>query len=528
MPSRSVLIDGQWRSAATIGTFRAENPTTVEVLPEDFPISTWADCEAALAASVHAAAALRATPAETIAKFLRRYAERIEARAAELIEIAHQETGLAKSPRLADVEIPRTTNQLRQAADAAISGSWAMPTIDTKINLRSCLAPIGPVVVFGPNNFPYAFNPVAGGDFAAAIASGNPVIGKAHPSHPATTRMLAEEALAAVKETGLHPATVQLIFHIRNEDGIRLVSDPRVGASGFTGSRRGGLALKAAADAAGKPIYLEMSSVNPVILLPGAVAERGEKLTDEVAGSCMLGAGQFCTNPGLLLTVAGDATEQFIAGMKTRFEAGKPGVLLSKGVRDSLAAGVATLKSAGAEQLTNNSPALDPGVRFPNTLLRVSGDRFLEEPLKLQSEAFGNATLIVVARDVKQIGQILDHLEGNLTGSIYSSTGNTDDAAYEQLAPKLRSRVGRLLNDRMPTGVAVSPAMNHGGPYPSTGHPGFTAVGIPASMRRFAVLQCFDNVRLNRLPAIVRNKNATEKTFRLIDGIWTTADILDA
>jgi NADP-dependent aldehyde dehydrogenase len=243
MPTHPVLIAGQWRASKASGTFRTENPSLCQTLPDEYPISTWADCDAALRAGTEAAEALRNTAGDKIAAFLRRFADRIEARKSEIVEMAHVETALAKSPRLADVELPRTTNQLRQAADAAAEGSWALPTIDTKLNIRSQLAPIGPVCVFGPNNFPLAFNSAAGGDFAAATASGNPVIAKANPSHAGTTRLLAEEAFAAVKDTELHPATVQLLYRTSHEDGARLVSDPRTGATGYTGSRRAGLAL---------------------------------------------------------------------------------------------------------------------------------------------------------------------------------------------------------------------------------------------------------------------------------------------
>ncbi|WP_428937397.1 aldehyde dehydrogenase (NADP(+)) [Fontivita pretiosa] len=525
MAEQPVLIAGQWRAARAAGTFHAQNPTTAEPLPEAYPISTWEDCDAALAAAAEAAAALRAVPASSIAALLRGYAERIESHKSQIVEMAHLETGLPKSPRLADVELPRTTNQLRQAAQAAIEGSWALPTIDTKLNIRSCYAPLGPVCVFGPNNFPLAFNGIAGGDFAAAIAAGNPVIAKANPGHPGTTRLLAEQALAAVHEAQLPPATVQLIYRISHEDGQRLVSDPRLGGTGYTGSRRAGLALKAAADAAGKPIYLELSSINPVLILPAAIQQRAEKIADEFTDSCLLGSGQFCTNPGLVILLAGEPAERFVGLVKQRFESRPPTTLLGSGVCQALARSVATLRDAGASLITGGQPLPAPPIRFANTLLRVDGDRFLANPEKLQTEAFGNVSLFVLAKDVQQIQQILDRLEGNLTGCIYSATDGADDAMYDALAPRLRWRVGRLLNDKMPTGVAVSPAMNHGGPYPATGHPGFTAVGIPASLRRFAMLHCYDNVREHRLPPLLRNKNPTGSTWRLIDGAWTQADV---
>jgi alpha-ketoglutaric semialdehyde dehydrogenase len=505
MSVQLVLINGEWRAAKASGTFRAENPATGEALPDEFPISTWSDCDAALTAAAGAAVILRGTPAEKIAKFLTRFAERIEARKNEIVDLAHLETALPKMPRLGDVELPRTTNQLRQAAEAARDGSWAMPVIDAKMNIRSVLAPLGPVWVFGPNNFPLAFNSVSGGDFAAAIAAGNPVIAKANTSHPGTSRLLAEEAFAAVTEAGLPPATVQLIYRTSHADGERLAADARTGAIAYTGSRSAGLKLKAAADKAGRPIYLELSSVNPVLVLPGALAERGAKVVEEFTGSCLMGTGQFCTSPSFIVLFAGDATEQFLTAAKQKLEATPPTALLSSNVQRALAESVKTLCAAGAELVTGGKVS-SPGYRFENTLLRASGEKFLASPEKLQTEAFGNASLAVVVRDAAQAVEVLNHLEGNLTGCVYSDTRGSDDALYDQLVPHLRPRVGRLLNDKMPTGVAVSPAMNHGGPFPATGHPGFTAVGIPASLRRFAMLQCFDNVRPHRLPPALRDR----------------------
>jgi NADP-dependent aldehyde dehydrogenase len=504
MNLQPVLIAGEWRAAKSSSTFRAENPATGEKLSEEFPVSTWADCDAAMSAAADAANALQKISPEQLAKFLTRFAERIEARKTELVEAAHAETALPKSPRLGDVELPRTTNQLRQAAAAVLDGAWALPTIDAKLNIRSMLGPVGPVLCIGPNNFPFAYNGVAGGDFASAIGAGNPVIAKAHPCHPRMSQLLAEEAFAAVKETGLPPATVQMLYQMSPEDGLRMVGDKRLGAVGFTGSRAAGMKLKAAADAVGKPIYLEMSSINPVLVLPGALKERGEKIVEEFCGSCLMAAGQFCTSPGLVVLFAGDDAEKFIAGVKAKLESAAPATLLSSGVAQNLANGVKALQAAGATLVTGGS--LLAGNKFANTLLRVSGDAFLAAPEKLQTEAFGNASLVVIARDENEVGKILSHLEGNLTGSIYSDTTDADDVLYEKISPSLRQRVGRLLNDKMPTGVAVTAAMNHGGPFPATSHPGFTAVGFPSSLRRFAMLQCYDNVRPHRLPAALRNK----------------------
>jgi len=520
MDAAQVLIDGKWRAADAEGTFHAENPATGEPLPIAFPTSRWSDCDLALNAATKAAAELRTIDPTKIAAFLETYAANIEANAAAIVATAAEETALPATPRLKDVELPRTTNQLRQAAAAVREESWRNATLDLEKNIRSCYAPIGPVVVFGPNNFPFAFNGVSGGDFAAAIAAGNPVIAKAHPLHPNTTRLLAEQAFKAVEQAGLPPATVQLIYNVSNGNGLRLVSDPRVGAVGFTGSRNAGLHLKRAAEDAGKPIYLEMSSINPVIFMPGALAERPEQLAQELVDSVLAGSGQFCTSPNLLLVFETPQTAPFLAQIAKSFNERPTQPLLSTTGRKQLHQGVTALTGAGAKLVTGGDNAPGAGYRYSNTLLTATAPQFLAAPRDLQREIFGNATLAVTVRTQDELASILQLLEGNLTGTIYSAKSGADDATYNTIAPLLREKVGRLLNDKMPTGVAVSPAMNHGGPYPSTSHPGSTSVGIPASILRFAKLECYDAVRPERLPAVLQDTIANPSTWRSINGAW--------
>jgi NADP-dependent aldehyde dehydrogenase len=316
---------------------------------------------------------------------------------------------------------------------------------------------------------------------------------------------------------------VQLIYRTEHADGEKLVSHPLIGATGYTGARETGLVLKSAADRAGKPIYLELSSINPVFILPGALAERALAIADEFTSSCLMGTGQFCTNPGLVFLVAGAETDVFVRTVQEKFAAAPVGTLLSEGVQKHLERGIATIRAAGAKLATGGESGGGKGASYRNTLLTVSGDEFLAQAAGLQTEAFGNSSLFVIAREAAQLPQLAAVLEGNLTGTIYTATDGSDDAVYDQVAPILRRRVGRLLNDRMPTGVAVSPAMNHGGPFPATGHPGFTAVGIPASIQRFAMLCCYDNVRQHRLPPALQDKNPTGKLWRIIDGNWTQA-----
>ncbi len=500
----NILVAGQWVAADATDSYSSINPATGEKLDELFPVSRWSDIDKALDAARDASRIMRTLPPQPIAEFLNRYADAIEAHTDDISAIATLETGLPVKPRIADVELPRTVSQIRQSAAACLDGSWRLPVVDSKNNISSVLEPIGPVLVFGPNNFPLAFNGISGGDFASAIAAGNPVIAKGHRSHSTTTRMLAELAHESIGPD-MPAATVQLLYGMKGDDGLRMVADARLGAVGFTGSRRAGTALKQSADAVGKPIYLEMSSINPVVFLPGALGERFDDILSETATSGLMAAGQFCTKAGLLITVAGDTTDRFVAGLVERYKSSPCATLLGEGVMNGLTDSVGILKSAGVEVLAGGSRASREGFAFDNTILRTTGDKFLADPHTLQTEAFGNCTLVVDARDEDQVCQIVSKLEGNLTGSVYSATDGSEEASYQKIEPLLRERVGRLLNDKMPTGVAVSPAMNHGGPFPATGHPHFTAVGVPASLRRFTRLACYDNVRPGRLPQILRS-----------------------
>lgn len=518
-----VLIAGEWRDANASGTFKAVNPRTAEELPSEYPVSTWSDLDAMLDAATQAYRVMRLLPAETLAAFLDLYASKIEANIETLAEIADEETALGKSPRFINGEIPRTINQLQQAAEAARDGSWSTPTIDTGTGIRSMMRPLGVVCVFGPNNFPFAYNGVSGGDFAAAIAAGNPVIAKGHPSHPKTSQRLAGLALEAVQETdGMPIAAVQFFQHASPEDGLKLMADHRNSALGFTGSRPAGMALKKACDDSGKLAYLEMSSINPVVLLPGALDEDLDAIVEAFLGSVLLGCGQFCTNPGLVLGLKGEGIDTFIAKVSEQFNAKAGGTLLNEAGQKSLASGIEAIKSAGAVCVTSGEAG--DGFSMPNTLLTIDGASFLAAPEKLQTEAFGNSSLVVIADDIDQLLAIVRTLEGNLTGCVYSATDGSDDEAYNSIEPDLSDRVGRLLNDKMPTGVAVVSSQNHGGPYPATGHPGFTAVGFPATLRRFCKLTCYDNVRDARLPELLQDASPT-RAWRWVDGAYTQADV---
>lgn len=514
-----ILAAGEWRASRAVAQFRAVNPATGEVFGPAFPRSGDEDIELMLMAATEAADALAATEPERIAAFLDAYANAIEGAKEALVATAHAETALPVSPRLADVELPRTTGQLRQAAQAVRDYTWTQPVIDTKAGLRAHFAPLHkPVLVLGPNNFPFAFNAVAGSDFASAIAARNPVIAKAHPSHPATSKLLAELAHRTATACGLPAATVQLFFDVEPATGLRLAGDRRIGAIGFTGSRGAGLALKAAADASGVPIYAEMSSVNPVFLLPGALRERGATLAQEYFASCTMGSGQFCTNPGIVMAPAGAEGEAFAADVAARFDAASPLVLFSQGVQQHLAAAVSALRDAGARVAGGRAQTSGPGSRFAPTLLEVDATTFLDNATALQQEAFGPVSLLVRYRDMSEATAIARAFDGNLTGSVHVAADGSDDAAYRHITAALRPRVGRLIADRWPTGVAVSAAMQHGGPFPSTSHAGFTSVGMPGAIRRFAQWQSYDNVRDDRLPVELRDANPVG-VQRSVDGI---------
>jgi len=501
-----VLIAGEWSPSSASESFEAVDPATGRRLGT-YPVSPADEVEAALRAGADAYRLLTDVDPSLIAAFLDGYADRIDGALDDLAATAAAETALAVAPRLREAEIPRTSDQLRQAARAAAARSWVEPVLSPSAGIASYLAPIpGVVCVFGPNNFPFAFNGISGGDFAAAVATGHPVIAKANPGHPGTTRVLASLAADAADAAGLPPAMVQMIYRTSHADGARMVADPRVAASAYTGSRSAGLALKASADVAGRPIYLEMSSVNPVVVLPGALAESGDRIVLDLASSLLLGSGQFCTSPGLIFLLRSADGDQFLEALTAAVSATPAGTLLGSGVMDGLIGARERWSAAGAVVVGSGPPG--PGrFSYPNTVMRVDAATFLDHPEELQSEAFGNLSLAVVAAGIEELEKCMASLEGNLTATIYASADGSDDSAYRQVAPPLRQHVGRLLNDKVPTGVAVVPAMNHGGPFPATGHPGFTAVGIPASLRRFAMLQCFDNVPDHRLPPELQAAN---------------------
>ena len=502
-----ILLAGEWVDGPTESpTFQPFNPSTGQPIERDFPITPLAQLEQMAMAGASAAEDMEEVDPDRIGDFLDVYADILEANRDDICAAAHEETGLPLDTRLKAIEFNRMTNQLRQAAVAArdvSATSWRQPLIDEDTNIRSGMGPLGGAVfIIGPNNFPLAFNAISGGDFAAAIAAGNPVIAKGHPLHPETSRRLADCALNALGKVGLPPATVQFFHHCSPEDGKALLEHPAVSALAFTGSKASGLALKAVADAKGKPACLELSSVNPVFFLPGSIAERGEDIAGEWAGSITLGGGQFCTSPGIGFAIGADAA-RLAEGVGNQFADSQEHVLFSDSLVTELNQGIELMQQAGAELLCGGRASDAPGFRWPATLLRVDGDTFERNYEVLSAERFGPAALLVELADLEQGLRIAARLEGQLTATIYAGGG--DDEAFDALAGPLRVRCGRFLQNKMPTGVAVVDSMVHGGPYPATGHPGFTAVGLPTSVVRFAMRRCWDGMSSDRLPAWLRS-----------------------
>jgi NADP-dependent aldehyde dehydrogenase len=518
-----VLVDGAWRPADVVHALPSSAPATGETLPA-IPVSSEADVEAVLVAAAEAAPRLRAAEPEQLASFLEGLAGGIEQHADLLTSVASLETGLPVQPRLLDVELPRTTGQLRQAAAAARARSWRRPQLAPTAEVAAWQAPLpGAALVLGPNNFPLAFNPAAGGDFAAAVATHHPVIAKSNPGHPGTTALLAELARRAAIDADLPAATLQLLHAVDDEVGLGLVADRRLAATAYTGSRRAGMALKAAADAAGVPIYLEMSATNPVAVLPGAAQERGAEIGAELAGSVLGAGGQMCTKPGLLV-VERSSADEVRAALAAAVDDADPAVVLGPGVAAGLVAAAEAWTAAGARRIAGNDDAATaggPGLHVDPSLYEVDGATFLAAPEVLGAEAFGPMALLVVADDVTQVAAVLAAVEPGLTGSVYASSSGTDEEAYPAVRDVLLPRVGRFLDSKVPTGVAVVPTMHHGGPFPSTGHPAFTSVGIPESLLRFTGRQAFDHVADAHLPPELQAANPLG-LVREVDGVPTT------
>ena len=493
---------------------------TGEPLAPDYPVSDIADVAAACAAAEAAFDAYRATDSERRAAFLTAIGEEIVALGDALIERAHAETGLPIA-RLTG-ERARTVGQLALFAEVLRADRWRGIRIDPAMpdrqplprpDLRLRMVPLGPVAVFGASNFPFAFS-TAGGDTASAFAAGCPVVVKGHPAHPGTDDMVAGAIRRAVVRSGMPDG---VFGHVRGADvaiGQALVGDARIAAVGFTGSRTGGLALVRAAQqrAVPIPVYAEMSSTNPVVLMPHALAHRAAALGTAFVGSLTMGAGQFCTNPGLIVAVAGDDLAAFEAAAAEALGAHAPQTMLTGTIRSAFAQGVAALAGNPAVEQVAAGQAGDGITCETARLFATDADAFLDDPA-LAEEVFGAASLIVRCNDLAQVAKVLGGLEGQLTATLHLDAEDEDAAAL--LVPILERRVGRILANGWPTGVEVAHAMVHGGPFPATSEGRSTSVGSLA-IERFLRPVCYQALPAALLPAELRDDG---RAPRLVDGM---------
>ena len=510
------IIDGvQERGAA--GSFQAWDPTARAYLEPSFHMVTPEQIDRACASAGAAFDTFRATSDEQRAQFLDTVAEQILAIGDELIERAMLETGL---PRVRlEGERGRTVGQLRLFATLLREGSWNDARLDTALpertpprpDLRMRLIGVGPVAVFAASNFPLAFS-VAGGDTASAFAAGCPVVLKAHSAHPGTSELVGRAVTKAVAQCGLPAGVFALLTGTGNGIGQRLVAHPAIQAVGFTGSRSGGTALMAVAAARKQPIpvYAEMSSINPVFILPQALAARGEEIGKGFAASLTLGVGQFCTNPGLVLAVEGPGLEAFVTAASAALSASQSAVMLNQGIADSYRKGVDAL--AGNAAVTTLARIEHQEGKGGAAFFRTSADEFLQRH-ELHDEVFGPASVLVVCQDAAQMRAVAEVLEGQLTATLQIDGGDYD--AARALLPALERKVGRILANGYPTGVEVSTAMVHGGPFPSTADGRSTSVGTGA-ISRFLRPVCYQNLPLELLPEVLRDGNPL--------GVWRRRD----
>ncbi|MBI5667414.1 MAG: aldehyde dehydrogenase (NADP(+)) [Chloroflexi bacterium] len=501
--------------------FYSFNPRTGQRGTTAFTNATAADIDAAVQAAQIAFAAMRQYPAAKLAALLDAVADEIEALGDALLTTADAETGLGL-PRLTG-ERGRTTGQLRKFAALLREGSYVEAIIDTaqpdrqpapRPSIRRMLVPIGPVAVFAASNFPLAFS-VAGGDTASALAAGCPVVLKAHPGHPATSELTAQAIHRAVQAQGFPAGVFSLIQGDQAEVGQALVKHPGITAVGFTGSLRAGRAIydTAAARPVPIPVYAEMGSVNPVVILPGAMAACSDSLAEGLAASVTLGTGQFCTNPGLVFVVDSDSTRRFIETVTAKMQAAQPGVLLNPQIQRGLVQAVAgTLNRPCVTVLTGGAALDGPACGYAHTVLLTDSATFRDDE-QLQAEHFGPVTLFVTCASLDDLRATLETLHGNLTATVHADDSERDEAAAVYAI--LREKAGRLIWNGFPTGVEVVYAMQHGGPYPATTAPATTSVGMTA-IKRFMRPVAYQNMPDALLPDALKDANPLD-IWRIVD-----------
>ena len=495
------LIAGDWTAGAE--TFTTDPAAGA---PHAVSRGTAADVDRAAVAAEEAFWSFGWSSAADRAAFLRRIADEIDARADAITVVASAESGLPDG-RIQG-ERGRTTGQLRLFADHILAGAHLDRRHDAALpdrkplprpDLKLVQRPIGPVGVFGASNFPLAFS-TAGGDTASALAAGCPVVVKGHPAHPATSELVAEAILAAIRATGQHPGVFALVQSDTREAGEALVTHPLIKAVGFTGSLAGGRALFDLAQRRPEPIpfFGELGSINPVFLLPAAVTARGAAIAGGWAASLTMGVGQFCTNPGVAVVVDGEEADAFEAAAATALEAVGPQPMLTAGIASAYRAGRDRAGASGVvRQLLVSSC---PGRNASPDLITTSGDAFLADP-HLGHEVFGPFGMLVRVRDTDQMLALARKLDGQLTATLQMEDADLPLAA--RLMPILERKAGRLLVNGFSTGVEVADAMMHGGPYPASTSVSSTSVGTLA-IRRYLRPVCYQNMPDALLPAELR------------------------
>ncbi|MBI3349382.1 MAG: aldehyde dehydrogenase (NADP(+)) [Burkholderiales bacterium] len=500
--------------------FQAFDPGKNEALGPDFNAVDAAQVAQACALAGAAFDTFRATTDQERADFLEQIAAQILALGDDLIVRAMAETGLPRA-RL-EGERGRTMNQLKLFAELLREGSWQDARIDTALPARTPPRPdlrlrfvgVGPVAVFGASNFPLAFS-VAGCDTAAALAAGCPVVVKAHSAHPGTSELVGRAVVEAVRLSHLPAGVFALLTGSGHGIGDTLVRHPAIQAVGFTGSRSGGLALMAAAAARPQPIpvYAEMSSINPVVLLPGALSQRGADVAMGFAASLVMGVGQFCTNPGLVLGLAGADFDRFAAAAAEALKPVAAGTMLTPGIASAYQRGEDQL--AGQPAVTTLTRGESAGCQGAPALFKTTGAAFLANHA-MSAEIFGPASLLVACSDLDELLAVIEGLEGQLTATLQLQDDDEADlAAARRLLPALERKVGRILANGYPTGVEVSTAMVHGGPFPATSDGRSSSVGT-AAIQRFLRPVCYQNLPRALLPAVLREPNER--------GVWRRRD----
>lgn len=500
-----IALQGETGGGAPI---YAVNPACNDKLPPAYPAADSAQSDRALQAAWQAFLVYRETTREQRARFLDAIAEEIEALGASLIERAMQETALPQA-RL-EGERARTCGQLRLFAQVLREGRYQDIRHDPALpdrhplprpDLRSRKIPLGVVAVFGASNFPLAFS-VAGGDTASALAAGCPVVVKAHNAHPGTSEFVGRAVVAAARRCHMPEGVFALLYGNGHILGQQLAADPRIAAIGFTGSRQGGTALMATAARRPHPIpvYAEMSSVNPVYLMPAALAARGAQIGEALVQSMAMGAGQFCTSPGLVFAVAGQGFEDFLAAAQRALQALPAQTMLSAGIAEHFRQGVAELDSTAAvDRLASGQAA---GINGCQAHLFVTDSATLRANPAIAGEVFGSSALIVRCRDIADMQAHTEALEGQLTAAIHSHADDDADT-LRALISQLERKVGRILFNGFGTGVEVADAMVHGGPFPATSDGRSTSVGT-AAIERFLRAVCYQNVPEALLPDDLR------------------------